>query len=430
MKLNQNLSVVNMTQQDIPVVTEDTKTRYQWVPVGIIGPDDFFQNVTDAYNNSTTNAACVEGIADLIYGKGIFTKNKAFEETLGKILPQEEMKRVAFDLKLYGNAAFQVYWDDKHEKIIKMYHSPVQNFRAEKLYDNPKIENYYYCTDWSDYKAQRNKKKVAAFGTSRDKMEILWIKNYSPGKYYYSLPDWIPALQLSFVEAELSNLHLNNIENGFLPLVMLNMNNGIPAPEERDTIEDLVEQKFTGTRNAGRFIITFNDDPERKPTIETIQTDNLHDKTKYVAEYAQDRILVAHRVTSPLLFGIRTVSNGFSSQSEEMKTAYSILQTMTITPFQNLIINFLAEAFDKGGYEASELYFEQLTPLVILSQTAEETGQSVDQVQDDINEQAENPAEIEDNTSAVDENIETETLSDYSRSNPNFKKNFETYKNN
>ncbi len=97
-------------------------------------------------------------------------------------------------------------------------------------------------------------------------------------------------------------------------------------------------------------MISFNDDPERKPTIDTIQTDNLHDKTKYVAEYAQDRILVAHRVTSPLLFGIRTVSNGFSSQSEEMKTAYSILQTMTITPFQNLIINFLAEAFDKGGY--------------------------------------------------------------------------------
>ena len=82
MKLNQNFSVVTMAQQEIPVITEDTKTRYQWVPVGIIGPDDFFQNVTDAYNNSTTNAACVEGIADLIYGKGIYTKNKAFEETL------------------------------------------------------------------------------------------------------------------------------------------------------------------------------------------------------------------------------------------------------------------------------------------------------------------------------------------------------------
>jgi hypothetical protein len=114
-----------------------------------------------------------------------------------------------------------------------------------------------------------------------------------------------------------------------------------------------------------------------------------------------------------------------------MKTAYSILQTMTITPFQNLIINFLAEAFDKGGYEDSQLYFEQLTPLVILSQTAEETGQSTAQVQEDINEQAENPAEIEDNPSAIDidiENVGTENFADYSRSNPNFSKNFVTYK--
>jgi hypothetical protein len=428
MKLNQNFSVVNLAQQEIPVITEDTKTRYQWVPVGVIGPDDFFQNVTDAYNNSTTNAACVEGIADLIFGKGIYTKNTAFEETFGKILPQEEIKRAIFDLKLYGNAAIQVYWDDSHSKIIKMYHSPVQNFRAEKLYDNPKIENYFYCVDWSDHKAQRNKKKIPAFGTSTEKMEILWIKNYSPGKYYYALPDWIPALQFSFVEAELSNLHLNNIENGFLPLVMLNMNNGIPAPEERDTIEDLVEAKFTGTRNAGRFIITFNDDPERKPTVDVISTDNLHDKVRYVAEYAQDRILVAHRVTSPLLFGVRTVSNGFSSQSEEMKTAYSILQTMTINPFQNLVIHFLAEALEKGGYPDSELYFEQLTPLVILSQTAEETGQTVEQVQEDINEQAESVDVIEDEPSAIDENIETETLGQFSRSNPNFSKNFETYK--
>ena len=428
MKLNQNLSVVNLAQQEIPVITEDTKTRYQWVPVGIIGPDDFFQNVIDAYNNSTTNAACIEGIADMIYGKGIFTKNEGFAETFGKILPQEELKRVAFDLKLFGNGVIQVYWDDSHSKIIKMYHAPAQNFRAEKLYDKPKIENYYYCTDWSDHKAQRHKKKIPAFGTSNEKMELLWIKNYSPGKYYYSLPDWIPALQFSFVEAELSNLHLNNIENGFLPVVMLNMNNGIPAPEERDTIEDLIESKFTGTRNAGRFIVTFNDDPERKPTIDVIQTDNLHEKTRYVAEYAQDRILVGHRITSPLLLGIRTVSNGFSSQSEEMKTAYSILQTMTIIPFQGLIINFLADAFDKGGYPESQLYFEQLTPLVILSQTAEETGQTTKQVEEEINEQAENTAEIEENPSAVDQNIETENLSDYTRSNPNFSKNFITYK--
>ncbi len=75
-------------------------------------------------------------------------------------------------------------------------------------------------------------------------------------------------------------------------------------------------------------MVSFNDDPQTKPTLDIIDISNLHDKYQYVAEYVQDRILVAHRVTSPLLFGIRTANNGFSSQSEEMKTAFSILQTM------------------------------------------------------------------------------------------------------
>jgi hypothetical protein len=401
MKLNQNFSVVNMAQQEIPVVTEDTKTRYAWVPVGINDNDDYFASITEGYNTSTTNAASVEGIADMIFGKGIYSKNLAFQPMLEVVLPQEEIKRVSFDIKLYGNGAFQVYWNDEHTKIIRMYHIPVQTLRAEKIYDNPRIENYYYCTDWTDQRKIKDKKKVPVFGTSSEKMEILYIKNYTPGQYYYSLPDWFSALQFSYVEAELSNLHINNIQNGFLPMVMINMNNGIPAPEERDTIESMIESKFTGTRNAGRFILTFNDDKERQPTIEAVQIDNLHEKFKYVAEYAQDRILVAHRVTSPLLFGIRTANNGFSSQSEEMKTAYSILQTMTIIPFQNLIINALTTALVVGGYSDTELYFEQMTPLVILSQTAEETGQTVEEVQDDINDEAENPAVMEDDGEGV-----------------------------
>jgi hypothetical protein len=411
MKLNQNFSIVNMAQQEIPVVTEDTKTRYAWVPVGINAFDDYFSLITEGYNTSTTNAASIEGIADMIFGKGIYSKNTAFQPMLEVVLPQEEIKRVSFDIKLYGNGAFQIYWNDEHTKIIKMYHIPVQTLRAEKIYDNPRIENYFYCTDWTDQKKIREKKKIPVFGTSSEKMEILYIKNYTPGQYYYSLPDWFSALQFSYVEAELSNLHINNIQNGFLPMVMINMNNGIPAPEERDTIESMIESKFTGTRNAGRFILTFNDDKERQPTVEAVQIDNLHEKFKYVAEYAQDRILVAHRVTSPLLFGIRTANNGFSSQSEEMKTAYSILQTMTIIPFQNLIVNALTTAFAVGGYTDSQLYFEQMTPLVILSQTAEETGQSVEEVQDDINDEAENPAVMEDGgEGVVDPNVDNAPL--------------------
>ena len=384
MKEQGKFNVINFSRQDVPIVQEDIKTRYQWVPVGVLDQDDYFGLLTEAYNTSTTNAACIEGVADLIYGKGLFTKEEIKQNELDKIIPPEDLRKVSFDLKLYGNAAFQVIWNKSHTQIEKIYHTPVQNLRAKKIYGMKKVEGYYYCVDWSDHRKQKEKQFIPSFGTSNEEVEIYYVKEYEPNRYYYSLPDWISALQFSFSEAELSNLHLNNIENGFLPVAMVNFNNGVPAPEERQTIESLLESKFTGTRNAGRFMVSFNDDAINKPTIDTLPMENLHEKYQYVAEYAQDRILVAHRIVSPLLFGIRTANNGFSSQSEEMKTAYSIMQTMTIFPFQNLILNSLYHAFRVGGIDCSDLYFEQLTPLVILSDTADDTDQTIDEVQDEI----------------------------------------------
>ena len=383
-----DLKVINLSRHEIPIITEDTKTRQTWVPVGVYDNDDFFFLIEEAYNTSTTNAACVEGIADLIYGEGIFTNNVEFEDTLKKVLSKNDGRKISFDLKLFGNAAMQIVWNDDHTQVLRMYHIPVQKLRAEKLYGEPQIQNYFYCIDWNDMKAIRNKKKLPAFGTSKEKVEIAYIKGYTPGKYYYSLPDWISALQFTASEAELSNLHLNNIENGFLPLVAINLNNGVPPIEERDVIEDQIVSKFTGTRNAGRFMITFNDSAENKPTFDAIQTENLHEKYEYVAKYAQDRILVAHRITSPLLFGIRTEANGFSSNADEMAMAFSILQSMTIVPFQNLLLGSIEEVLEKGGYTKTDLYIEQIMPLSIASKQAEESGQTISQVEETANEQS------------------------------------------
>ena len=389
-KKTQGFNVVNFMRQDVPYVQEDTKTRYNWVPVGIFDQDDFFEILTEAYNTSTTNAACIDGVADLIYGKGITTDDVLFQEELMRLIPAEELRRVSFDMKLYGNSAFQVVWNKDHTKIKKFYHVPVQTLRAKKLYGINKIESYFYCPDWSDTRKHKEKLEIPAFGTSDEEREILYIKEYEPNRYYYSLPDWISSLQHAISEAELSNLHVNNIENGFLPTAMVNFNNGVPAPEERQTIESLLEAKFTGTSNAGRFMVSFNDDAINKPTIDIIPVENLHEKYQYVAEYVQDRILVAHRVVSPLLFGIRTAANGFSSQSEEMKTAFSIMQTMTIFPFQNIILDAISKAFVEGGIGKKDLYFDQLTPLVILSETADETDSSIEEVEDEVNESMEN----------------------------------------
>ena len=223
---------------------------------------------------------------------------------------------------------------------------------------------------------------------------------------------------------------------------MVNFNNGIPAPEERQTIEDLMHAKFTGTKNAGRFMMSFNDSADTKPTIDVINIDNLHEKYQYVAEYAVDRILVSHRITSPLLFGITTGTrnNGFSSTSDEMMTAFSIMQTMTIAPFQNILINALDAAFKSSGYDDTQLYFDQLTPLAILANQAKDSGTTIDKVADETNKELENPATTEDTTDETTTDINTPTpsapskagqsttIENFSLNNPFFLKEYEITK--
>jgi hypothetical protein len=74
------------------------------------------------------------------------------------------------------------------------------------------------------------------------------------------------------------------------------------------------------------------------------------------------------------------------------------------------------------------LYFEQLTPLVILSQTAEETGKTVAQVEDETNKALENPATTDDTAEqTIIEPKPTEEMEAFSMLNLNNKE-YEIYR--
>ena len=46
------------------------------------------------------------------------------------------------------------------------------------------------------------------------------------------------------------------------PSMLINMNNGTPDPEQRQLIENRIYQKFSGSSNSGKFILSFNDNAE------------------------------------------------------------------------------------------------------------------------------------------------------------------------
>ena len=369
------VKVINLSGGYIlPKISESTKSRNAYVEYGIESMDDFFTTLIKRYETSPTNQACIDGCTDLIYGKGIKAKDKLdLEEYLYKLTTNDEIRKIVFDYKLFGNAAIQCVFDQSRTKIINFYHLPIDTIRAEKVNDEGIIPGFYYSADWSNKKIKP--KYIPAFGQNEyeDDVQVIYMKRYAPGKFYYGIPDYYSSIQYCAVEEEVSNLHLNNILNNFMPSTIINFNGGVPAVEEQAMVENSIANKFTGTTNAGRFILSFNDNPEYKTTVEMLRPENLHQQYDFIAEESSRKIMLAHRITSQMLFGIKT-SSGFSSNADELKTSYEIMLALVIQPFQEEIVTTIQGILEFNGIDGEALYFAPLIPFGFLAEYMDDAG--------------------------------------------------------
>ena len=238
---------------------------------------------------------------------------------------------------------------------------PVETLRAEKANDEGEIPAYYYYKDWTKIKPSDNPLRIPAFGMSKEGIEIYYIKPYRAGFYYYSPVDYQGGIQYAQLEEEISNFHINNIMNGLSPNMLINFNNGTPNQEERELLESKIAAKFSGSSNAGKFILAFNDNAESKADVTPIQISDAHNQYEFLSSESTQKIMVAHRIVSPMLLGIKDGS-GLGNNAEEIKTASLLMDNTVIRPFQELLI----DCFDKLlAYNdiALNLYFITLQPL-------------------------------------------------------------------
>jgi hypothetical protein len=331
--------IIELSQYTTPVITEQRNEG--WVDFG--AKNDYYQFLIDRFQNSATNNAVINNICKLIYGRGITAldankKPTDYANFLSLCTP-DDIKRIISDTKMLGQSSIQVHYNKKRE-VVKFLHLPVNLIRSEKCNEEGEILGYYYSDNWQktrEYKPLR----YDAFGTSNSEIEILMIQPYSAGMKYYSYVDYQGALDYCVLEEKVSEYLINEVSNSFAPTSIINFNNGQATPEQKRQISEDVTNKLTGSTGK-KVIISFNDNPEAKTTIDTIQLQKAADQYQYLSEESRNKILVGHNVTSPLLFGIAT-SNGFSSNADELKNSAILFDNMVIRPFQELVI----EAFDK-----------------------------------------------------------------------------------
>ena len=360
-KKGTEVSIVNLSTYTSPKVKE--VRNKEWVGYG--DDNNYFQYLIDRYNGSPTNNAIINGISEMIYGKGLDAtdsnrKPEQYAQAIS-LFHKHCVRKLAYDLKLMGQCAIQVIYSKDRKRIAQIEHMPVETLRAEKSNEKGEIEAYFYFSDWTKIKPSDKPKRIPAFGTSKESIEILYIKPYRAGFYYYSPVDYQGGLQYSELEEEISNYHLNNILNGLAPSMLINFNNGTPNEEERSLIEQRIYQKFSGSSNAGKFILAFNDDPATQATIDPIQLSDAHNQYQFLSDESMRKIMVSHRVVSPMLLGIKDQS-GLGNNAEELKTASALMDNTVIRPFQNLLIDGFDQILAYNDISLN-LYFKTLQPL-------------------------------------------------------------------
>ena len=394
-KIKDGIHVVNLSSYTAPEIVESKK--YDWVGYG----DDnmYFQYLIDRYNGSPTNNAAVNGIAEMIYGRGIeATDSESKPEEYAKmkqLFTKDCMKKICYDFKMMGQAALQIIYSKDHSEIVEVSHIPVETLRAEKA-SGGEIRGYYYAADWSEVKQNDKLKRIPAFGMSNEGMEILYIRPYRAGFYYYSPVDYQGGLQYAELEEEIANYHISNIQNGLQPSMLINFNNGTPDKEARDMIERAIYEKFSGSSNAGKFILAFNDSKELAATVDPIILNDAHQQYQFLSDESMKKVMVSHRIVSPMLVGIKD-NSGLGNNAEELQTASILMDNTVIRPMQVTILDELERVLEFNGIEL-DIYFKTLQPLeftdltnaISESEIEKETGvkRDVDQtIEEQIEEQ-------------------------------------------
>jgi len=317
------------------------------------GPkNSFFKYLIARYNGSPTNRAIIDSYAKFIYGKGLYSKQqsiKAYQFALIlRMLPKKTLKALIKDYSVFESGVLELKY--KNGKLFQTVHVERNMIAPSKVNDEGEITSYWYSRDFSNtnkYPAI----EIPAFGFSDSKTgsKIYVFQDYQVGKIYYADPAYLAGLPYAELEEEIANYCVNHIKNGLSFGYILNFNNGEPPDEKtKKKIRDEITERLSGSSNAGKFILAWNDSKEKACTIEALQVSDAHKQYEFLSSEATQKLLISHCVVSPILFGIKD-STGLGNNAQEMESAFNELMINVIQPRKEVILDGLMEIFASEG---------------------------------------------------------------------------------
>ena len=325
---------INFHDNKLPVFKENKAKGFV-----TFGADNLYPDfLVELFNKSPKHNAIVSAKASYIAGVGtdVFGQNttdiakaEAKLKNINAYETYEELKaKIAYDAELFNGFCVEVIWNKAKTAPSEYYHIPFKDVRKG-------LEGeYIYCEDWTDAKAPRISYQPYN-PITRESKQLYYCQFYRPGEGTYPLPDYVGALKYIEVDTEISNYYLNSIKNGFTAQTHIQLFKGIPTPEEARATARRFKENYQGTDNAGGLIIQYNDPTEKESVISNLQPSDFDKQFDLLNKTVQQEIFVAHKVNSPMLFGVRV--EGQLGGRTELIEAYEMFHHAYIEPRQQKI---------------------------------------------------------------------------------------------
>lgn len=333
-----NFSIIATETKAIPQLVEKSgRNGYMYYGENNLYCDYLY----DLYTHSSLFQAISKTIINFTMGSEIVNKtNMKYVNRKGETF-DEVLYKLIRDYTIYGGFALHVIRNKNHEIAELNY----VDFRWCRTNDDE--DKVYVNKKWNQTRTQS--KVYDRFSVNaKQPISIFYYKGKDTSGVY-PIPMYLGAVTALETHSQISQFHLNNLLNNFNNNTIVNFNNGDQLPEDvKQEVEDGVREKFCGTENAGRFILSFNPDKEHATTFETVPDDGNDTKYQQLYNTTIQDIYTAFRINK-LLVGIDNENTGFSKSA--YLEAFSLYNTIVIQPIQKEIVECLDKVFGENVIE-------------------------------------------------------------------------------
>ena len=316
-----SVTTLNFARQEIPENIQKITpfSEKKWVSWGNDNLYPFF--LYGLYESSPLLSSILHTYRDYIIGDGFEGEKK--EVNRKGLTKREFVEGLILDYLIYGCCCFQRIGEELY------------NIDMKKVRINSEEDIAWY-SDWE----KSGKKIKYPINNDFESVSFYYYKTANSTETY-SKPIYQSAIKAIVTDAAIYDFHMNNVINCFSPSTLISFNSGLPDDETKREIEKAIEKKFTGTENASRIMLTFNDCSDNAPTIQKIEQENYEAMYLSLSESVTKAIYTALRV-QPTLLGIYE-NTGFNSV--EFQQSFKLFQRTVISPIQRRIGDFTGIVF-------------------------------------------------------------------------------------